>query len=243
MAKPEKYQGKYRVPSARWADWDYGSNAAYFVTICTAGRVHDFGTITDGRMIYTALGRTAVECWNEIPAHFPFVELGEFVVMPNHVHGIVIINKPGEGGGYRGGYRRDAKFCVSTKTTTTPPTATPTPPTTTTIPTPPTPTSTSTPTPTPPPTPPTPHPPQPHQPQNQFGPQSKNLASIIRGYKIGVTKFARQNDIPFAWQPRYHDHVIRNLEEFDRINQYIRNNVQNWVKDAFYNQLSDQGVP
>ena len=47
---------------------------------------------------------------------------------------------------------------------------------------------------------------------NKFGPQSQNLASIIRGYKIGVTKNARQTHPDFAWQSRYHDHIIRNDE-------------------------------
>jgi putative transposase len=65
------------------------------------------------------------------------------------------------------------------------------------------------------------------------------LASIIRGYKIGVTKFARQNNISFAWQPRYHDHVIRNAGEYERIHHYIANNAKNWAKDKFYSQLND----
>ena len=80
----------------------------------------------------------------------------------------------------------------------------------------------------------------PTQSQNRFGPQSKNLASIIRGYKIGVTKFARQNNLSFAWQPRYHDHVIRNAKEYERISQYILANVQNWAADEFNNQLLDK---
>jgi putative transposase len=219
MTNTDKFKGKYRKPSTRWVAWDYGSNAAYFVTICTADRECDFGTITNGKIFLTPLGRSALDCWNEIPTHFPFVDLGEFVVMPNHVHGIVIINKPGDGG-----TGRDAKFCVSTNTTTT------------------TPTTSTTPTPTI-------HPQQhPNEPQNKFGPQSKNLVSIIRGYKIGVTKYARQNNIPFEWQARYHDHVIRNLDEFNRISQYIFNNVRNWEKDAFNNHLSyqsphEEGIP
>ncbi|HSO87551.1 MAG TPA: hypothetical protein VLQ91_13430, partial [Draconibacterium sp.] len=77
----------------------------------------------------------------------------------------------------------------------------------------------------------------PNQPQkrgNIFGPQSQNLASIIRGYKIGVTKFARNNNIPFAWQPRFHDHIVRNHESFLRISNYIINNPVNWQDDKFY---------
>lgn len=69
---------------------------------------------------------------------------------------------------------------------------------------------------------------------NQFGPQSKNLASIIRGFKIGVTKFARQNRFPFEWQPRYHEHLIRNIDELYFITDYIENNVAKWEEDGFY---------
>jgi hypothetical protein len=58
-------------------------------------------------------------------------------------------------------------------------------------------------------------------PKNKFGPQSKNLASIIRGYKTGVTKSARKIYPDFKWQPRYHDHIIRDNQAFHRISKYI----------------------
>lgn len=64
--------------------------------------------------------------------------------------------------------------------------------------------------------------------QNKFGPQSKNLASIVRGFKIGVTKNARQIDPAFAWQPRFHDHIIRNHKSYQRISNYIADNPKNW---------------
>jgi len=92
----EKFRGIYRIPSARWAAWGYGSNAAYYITVCTANRAHDFGEIANGSMRLTRLGQAAVDCWNEIPAHFPFVVLDAFVVMPNHVHGILVIEKRGD---------------------------------------------------------------------------------------------------------------------------------------------------
>ena len=72
------------------------------------------------------------------------------------------------------------------------------------------------------------------QPKNRFGPQSKNLASIVRGFKIGVSTNCRKTKSPFAWQPRYHDHIIRNEEEFQRISDYIKTNPKNWEKDKFY---------
>ena len=90
----EKYQNKYRIASTRASWWDYGSNAAYFVTICTQNRIHFFGKIENQTMVLSEIGRSAETCWFEIPNHFPFVQLGSFVVMPNHIHGIIIIDKP-----------------------------------------------------------------------------------------------------------------------------------------------------
>jgi len=74
----------------------------------------------------------------------------------------------------------------------------------------------------------------PTPPQNQFGPQSKNLASIIRGFKTGVTKNARVIHLDFAWQSGFHDRIIRNIEEYQRISTYIRNNPANWQDDKFF---------
>lgn len=90
----EKYQSKYRIASARRPGWDYGANAAYFVTICAKNRQMFFGDITAGEMALSDIGQWADRYWQDIPAHFPFVRLGAFVVMPNHVHGIVVIEKP-----------------------------------------------------------------------------------------------------------------------------------------------------
>ena len=73
-----------------------------------------------------------------------------------------------------------------------------------------------------------------NQPKNKFGPQSKNLASIIRGYKTGVTKYATINNINFEWQARFHDRIIRNDAEFRRISNYIINNPKNWMDDEFF---------
>ena len=67
-----------------------------------------------------------------------------------------------------------------------------------------------------------------------FGPQSKNLASIVRGVKSAVTIHAKIAGQDFAWQERFHDHVIRNEEEYRNIRNYIANNPANWEKDKFY---------
>ena len=67
--------------------------------------------------------------------------------------------------------------------------------------------------------------------QNKFGAQSKNLASIIRGFKIGVTKYANQNNIPFRWQPRFYDRIIRTEIELRNIREYIVFNPEKWQED------------
>ena len=93
LYKMDKFKNKYRIPSARLKNWDYGSNGAYFITICTQNREHFFGEIADGKMQLNQMGQLAEKYWLEIPQHFSFIELGNFVVMPNHTHGILIINK------------------------------------------------------------------------------------------------------------------------------------------------------
>jgi putative transposase len=71
-------------------------------------------------------------------------------------------------------------------------------------------------------------------PKNQFGPQSKNLASIIRGFKIGVTKNAGLIHPDFQWQTRFHDHIIRGDQSFQTISNYIINNPVKWQEDKFF---------
>jgi putative transposase len=93
----DKYQNKYRIASARAQWWDYGWNGAYFITICTRNREHYFGEIENGKMVLSPMGIIADILWHEIPNHASFVELGDFVVMPNHIHGILILDKPNGG--------------------------------------------------------------------------------------------------------------------------------------------------
>ncbi len=89
----EKFWNKYRISSARMQNWDYGWNGAYFITICTKNRRHYFGEIINSEMHLNETGKLAEQYWLEIPIHFPFIELGNFQVMPNHFHGILIIDK------------------------------------------------------------------------------------------------------------------------------------------------------
>ena len=111
------YKNQYRVPSARLPYYDYSQNGMYFVTICTHEKNYFFGEIHNNEMLYSEMGKIAAECWENIPDHFPFMKLGEWVVMPNHVHGVLCIDKPNAEtfGGYVNIHdSRDAKSCIST---------------------------------------------------------------------------------------------------------------------------------
>jgi len=70
------------------------------------------------------------------------------------------------------------------------------------------------------------------QAMNKFGPQSRNLGSIIRGFKAGVKKSATLNNIPFFWQSRFYDHVIRNEKSLETIRRYVQDNPFNWERDC-----------
>jgi|SRR3989339_1685207 len=86
-----KFRDKYRISSSRLQNWDYSDNGYYFITICTKEHKHYFGEIVGIEIRLSKIGKIVQQYWLKIPNHFPFVELDEFVVMPNHVHGIVII--------------------------------------------------------------------------------------------------------------------------------------------------------
>ena len=89
---PSKYDPKkHHRRSIRLKGYDYTSAGAYFVTIVTYQRECLFGEIVDGKMVLNDYGRVADEYWREIPEHFDNVELGAFIIMPNHIHGIIII--------------------------------------------------------------------------------------------------------------------------------------------------------
>lgn len=89
----ELYRRKFRTTSARLSTWDYGSSGKYFVTICTFEKKPFFGTIINGCLQATQIGLFAQQCWHSIPQYYPFVILDEFVIMPDHLHGILSIAK------------------------------------------------------------------------------------------------------------------------------------------------------
>ena len=85
---PQKRQRR----SIRLRDYDYSQSGGYFVTIVTHQRECLFGDVVGGEMRLNNFGKLVEDCWCAIPAHFPNVELGTYVVMPNHLHGIIVIN-------------------------------------------------------------------------------------------------------------------------------------------------------
>lgn len=86
------YSKNHHRRSIRLKKYDYSQPGAYFITICTHNRRCLFGDILDGQMNLNEFSEIALQCWIEISNHFPNVSLDEFVVMPNHVHGIIWIN-------------------------------------------------------------------------------------------------------------------------------------------------------
>jgi len=83
--------GQRHRHSIRLGGYDYSRPGAYFVTICTHDRACLFGDVAEGEMRLNDAGRIAEQCWRDIPAHFPRLDLDAFVIMPNHVHGIIWI--------------------------------------------------------------------------------------------------------------------------------------------------------
>ena len=137
-------------------------------------------------MQLTEIGEIAQKYWNEIPKHFPFVELDEFVVMPNHVHGIIVINKTDD-------RRKDVETPkLGVSTTRIPNTAAA---------------------------------------SKKWNPAT--LGVIINQYKRICTINARKLNPDFAWQSRFYDHIIRDQDDFMRIDKYIMDNIANWESDRF----------
>ena len=98
MMDSSKFNNKYRIQTNRLAGYDYGQNGFYFVTICTKNREHYFGEIINDEfdnayLKSTPIGLIANEYWESIPKHYPFTVLDEYIVMPNHLHGIIGIAK------------------------------------------------------------------------------------------------------------------------------------------------------
>ena len=217
----QKFQNKYRGQSTRLQSWDYSSEGSYFITICTKNNQHFFGKIREGKMILSDIGKVVNEEWIKSIAMRPEmeIELGEFVVMPNHFHAIINIVRGarrvathrgpecvpnGDDGSHSAPSSPEfssienasSQNSVAIRRDRTEASAS--------------------------------------VKKNQFGPQSNNIASIIRGFKSAVTCWCKKNGFPnFGWHPLFHDHIIRDQNAYFNISNYIRNNPENWKKDCF----------
>lgn len=88
---PDYFHNKYRIASVRLSGWDYSMPGAYFITICTKGRWPWFGRIVGDRMVLSDVGRVIANYWRMIPVIRPWITLDAWTIMPDHIHGIVII--------------------------------------------------------------------------------------------------------------------------------------------------------
>jgi len=182
--------------SVRLADYDYSQAGAYFVTVCTRDHRCLFGRIVGDAMELNDAGRTVEKCWREIPTHFPQVEVDEFTVMPNHIHGILFI-------------RAKDDLVTPTGNLVGADNHSPVPPHD---------------------YPPVHHPPAPSRPRGT----SQTVGSILRGFKIGVTKWMRENaGLDDVWQRNYHEHIIRNEKSLNLIRQYTADNPASWARDRY----------
>jgi len=182
----------------RWSTYDYSSAGAYFITVCVKGREPVFGTIVDGQMVHTEAGGYAYRCLQEIPRHFPSVNVDTAVVMPDHVHAILAIDPtvsnsdsvsesvsfvPTVGIGHARSLQRQTEQRQQTVSV------------------------------------------------RQRARPLETLPLAVGSYKSSVTRLVRASgNTAFQWQKSYHDRVIRDWMEQDRIRAYIAANPRRWTE-------------
>lgn len=191
----------------RLRGYDYRRAGAYYVTICTKDRSMLFGDVVDRVMMPNAVGMIVQQCWDAIPDHMPMVILDAFVVMPNHVHGIIVITDVAADVSSGGGPVGSANSPTLRNTA---PAHGPTEP--------------------PPPDDASRRPPVAIMVKNSLG-------HIMQTFKAAVSRQVyRDGLLPRGrpiWQTRYYDRIIRDDAEWQRISDYIRDNPANWGKDRF----------
>ena len=181
--------------SIRLKDYDYSQIGYYFLTVCVQKKVCIFGDVENNKMILSDIGKLANQCWLNIPQHFPNVLLHEYVVMPNHIHGIIeITNNENNDNSVGTNNNSPIKIpqCLSEQANNNSPL--------------------------------------------QKG-TSRTIGSIIRGFKIGVTKQLHNDGfVGQIWQRNYYEHIVRNEDDYRNIVEYIINNPTNWEEDKLYNK-------
>ena len=206
----------------RLKNWDYRWEGSYFITICTKDKKHYFGKIINKEIKISKIGVIADILWHEIKNRAKNVELGAFVVMPNHIHGILTLHGDGSGvdntdgdtapglisypDGQIMGEDRTGHILSEDRTG---------------------------------------HalslPPPPHDQlsvgQRRFQNIGKNsISSILGNYKSAVTKHAHRLGFEFAWQTRFYDRIVRDERAYHTISEYIVNNPKKWKEDRFYRE-------
>ncbi len=106
----EFFKNKYRVNSIRLGHWDYSCPGLYYVTICTKNMICCLSEIKNDKVYFSEIGKVVFKCWLEIPKHFNNIILDDWIIMPNHLHGIIGIEKDNDFD-----ERRDTPWHVSTK--------------------------------------------------------------------------------------------------------------------------------
>jgi REP element-mobilizing transposase RayT len=225
--------------SIRLKGYDYSQEGLYFITLCTQNRACLFGKIEDGKMMLNDAGRIANECWLNIPNHFPNVILHEFIIMPNHVHGIIQL----VGANNYSPEKISSEFSSPEKISQELNSSELNSPeynlsenqltkignnhldgvgndlndnhsnhgaNNVSI----------------------NHGAKNVSPLRGHSP-SKTIGSIVRGYKIGVTNWFRYNgNSEKIWQRNYWEHIIRHEQSYHRIAEYIINNPAKWDVDS-----------
>ncbi|MBD2308062.1 transposase [Chroococcidiopsis sp. FACHB-1243] len=213
---------KHNRHSIRLQNYDYSASGAYFITICTYQRDCLFGEITDGVMQINQLGKVARSHWMNLNKHHLNLDLDAFVIMPNHLHGILILSGDRYG---RAGFDRElsvtteilsgdrygrAGFDRESSATTEILSAKPVPTGISGM-------------------------------QSAFAHQQNSkchaVPDIIRGFKTfsarEINRIRRISKVP-VWQRNYYEHIIRNEESLERIRDYIDRNPMSWYLDKLH---------
>lgn len=202
--------------SIRILEYDYTQQGAYFITICTHLKKHIFGEITSGSMKLSPLGEIAHYQWLQLPQRFSNIELDAFIIMPNHIHGILIINKPQHPKTRRGeaGENRHNSSPIIPISPASPDLSYEDTPQVSTL---------------------TPCPPVNSNPPHGTIPGS--IGAIIQNYKSltsrKINMLLRSKNNPI-WQRNFYEHIVRDETDYERIVEYIENNPISWSDDKYY---------
>jgi len=191
--------------SMRRAGHDYSQAGAYYVTIVAHERECLFGAIVDGAVVLNDAGRIVWDVWKRLPEHYPHVALDAFIVMPNHVHAILVLRDPAAPSAQAVG----AGLRPAQATPPSPAQATP-------------------------PSPAQAMPPSPAQ-AGPGVPKRHGLPEIVRALKSFSARMinaARDAQGAAVWQRGYHERIICDEEEWAGLRAYIVGNPARWAEDA-----------